>query len=67
MGGIRGSVLYLASPEPDSADESALAALRSCKVSSLLVYTPHRSADFAFRLKTMVVRENFAEAKLTFH
>ena len=61
------SVLYLSSPEQDSAVESTLATLRSCKVSNLLVYTPHRSADFAFRVGTMVGRQRFTEAKLAFN
>jgi transcriptional regulator with XRE-family HTH domain len=61
------SVLYLSSPEQDSAVESTLATLRSCKVSNLLVYTPHRSADFAFRVGTMVGRQRFAEAQLAFN
>ena len=61
------SVLYLSSPEHDSAVESTLATLRSCKVSNLLVYTPHRSADFAFRVGTMVGRQRFTEAQLAFN
>jgi len=61
------SVLYLSSPEQDSAVESTLATLRSCKVSNLLVYTPHRSADFAFRVGTMVGRQRFTEAQLAFN
>jgi transcriptional regulator with XRE-family HTH domain len=61
------SVLYLSSPEQDSAVERTLATLRSCKVSNLLVYTPHRSADFAFRVGPMVGRQKFAEAQLAFN
>ena len=61
------SVLYLSSPEQDAAVESTLATLRSCKVSNLLVYTPHHSADFAFRMGTMVGRQRFAEAQLAFN
>jgi len=61
------SVLYLSSPEQDSAVESTLATLRSCNVSNLLVYTPHRSADFAFRVGTMVGRQRFTEAQLAFN
>jgi transcriptional regulator with XRE-family HTH domain len=61
------SVLYLSSPEQDSAVERTLATLRSCKVSNLLVYTPHRSADFAFRVGTMVGRQRFTEAQLAFN
>ena len=61
------SVLYLSSPEQDSAVESTLATLRNCKVSTLLVYTPHHSADFAFRVGTMVGRQKFAEAEWAFN
>jgi transcriptional regulator with XRE-family HTH domain len=61
------SVLYLSSPEQDAAVESTLATLRSCKVSNLLVYTPHHSADFAFRVGTMVGRQRFTEAQLAFN
>jgi len=61
------SVLYLSSPEQDSAVESTLATLRSRKVSNLLVYTPHRSTDFAFRVGTMVGRQRFTEAQLAFN
>ena len=57
------SVLYLSSPEQDAAVESTLATLRNCKVSTLLVYTPHHSADFAFRVGTMVGRQKFAVAE----
>jgi transcriptional regulator with XRE-family HTH domain len=61
------SVLYLSSPEQDAAVESTLATLRNCKVSTLLVYTPHHSADFAFRVGTMVGRQKFAEAEWAFN
>jgi len=61
------SVLYLSRPEQDAFVESTLATLRSCKVSHLLVYTPHQSADFAFRMGTMVGRQKFAEAQLAFN
>ena len=37
------SVLYLSDPEQDSAVENALVALRQCRVSKLLVYTPRHS------------------------
>jgi transcriptional regulator with XRE-family HTH domain len=67
MGKAWVSVLYLSSPEQDSAVERTLATLRSCKVSNLLVYTPHRSADFAFRVGTMVGRQRFTEAQLAFN
>lgn len=61
------SVLYLSSPEPDSAVESTLATLRNCKVSTLLVYTPHHSSDFAFRVGTIVGRQKFADAEWVFN
>ena len=62
------SVLYLSSAEEDAAAvESALATLRNCKVSTLLVYTPHHGADFAFRVGTMVGRQKFAEAEWAFN
>jgi len=57
------SVLYLSNPEPDATVENALAALRHCRVSKLLVYTPRHSSDFAFRLGTMVGRRKFTEAE----
>lgn len=61
------SVLYLASHNEDAAAESTLATLRNCKVSTLLVYTPHHSADFAFRVGTMVGRQKFAHAEWAFN
>src|SRR5580704_5211817 len=60
-------VLYLSSPEEDAAVESTLVTLRNCKVSTLLVYTPHHSADFAFRVGTMVGRQKFPEAEWAFN
>ena len=67
LGKTQVSVLYLSSPEEDAAVESTLATLRNCKVSTLLVYTPHHSADFAFRVGTMVGRQKFAEAEWAFN
>lgn len=61
------SVLYLSSPEQDAAVESTLATLRNCKVSTLLVYTPRHSSDFAFRVGTIVGRKKFAEAEWVFN
>jgi hypothetical protein len=48
------SALYLSCPEQESTVENALLALRNCRVSKLLVYTPRHSSDFAFRLGTIV-------------
>ena len=67
LGKAQVSVLYLSKPEEDAAVESTLATLRNCKVSTLLVYTPHHSADFAFRVGTMVGRQKFAEAEWAFN
>ncbi len=61
------SVLYLSSPDQDAAVERTLAALRNCKVSTLLVYTPHHSTDFAFRVGTMVGRQKFPQAEWAFN
>ncbi len=61
------SVLYLSNPEPDATVENALAALRQCRVSKLLVYMPRHSSDFAFRVGTMVGRRKFAEAEWAFN
>lgn len=61
------SVLYLSSPEQDTMVEDTLATLRNCKVSTLLVYTPHHSSDFAFRVGTMVGRQKFVEAEWAFN
>jgi hypothetical protein len=54
----------VASSEHDAAVESTLAALRNCKVSTLLLYTPHHSSDFAYRVGTIVGRQKFTEAEL---
>ena len=67
LGKTQVSVLYLSSPEEDAAVESTLATLRNCKVSTLLVYTPHHSPDFAFRVGTIVGRQRFAEAEWAFN
>jgi transcriptional regulator with XRE-family HTH domain len=61
------SVLYLSNSEQDATVENTLATLRNCKVSTLLVYTPHHSADFAFRVGTMVGRQKFMEAEWAFN
>jgi len=57
------SVLYLSCPEQDSTVENALLALRNCRVSKLLVFTPRHSPDFAFRVGTMDGRRKFTEAE----
>ena len=67
LGRIHVSVLFLSSPEQDAAVESTLATLRNYKVSSLLVYTPRHTADFAFRVGAMVVLQKFADAEWAFN
>ena len=67
LGKMQVSVLYLSSPEQDGAVESTLRTLRNCKVSTLLVYTPHHSSDFAFRVGTIVGRQKFDEAEWAFN
>jgi transcriptional regulator with XRE-family HTH domain len=67
LGKTQVSVLYLSSPVQDAAVESTLATLRNCKVSTLLVYAPHHSSDFAFRMGTIVGRQKFAEAEWAFN
>ncbi len=61
------SVLYLSSSEKDASVEKTLAELRSCKVTALLLYMPHHSTDFAFRVGTMVGRQKFADAEWAFN
>jgi transcriptional regulator with XRE-family HTH domain len=61
------SVLYLSNPEQETTVENALVALRQCRVSKLLVYTPRHSSDFAFRVGTMVGRRKFDEAEWAFN
>jgi len=61
------SVLYLSNPEQETTVENALVALRQCRVSNLLVYTPRHSSDFAFRVGTMVGRRKFTEAEWAFN
>src|SRR5271170_23581 len=67
LGKTQLSVLYLSSSEEDSSVERTLAELRSCKVTTLVVYMPHQSTDFAFRVGTMVGRQKFADAKWAFN
>ncbi len=61
------SVLYLSNPEQDTTVENALVALRQCRVSKLVVYTPRDSSDFAFRVGKMVGRRKFSEAEWAFN
>ena len=60
-------VLYLSSPEQDNTVEKTLAALQSCKISTLVLYVPHHSADFAFKVGTMVGRQKFVDAEWAFN
>jgi DNA-binding XRE family transcriptional regulator len=60
-------VVYLSHPEEDSAIETTLAALRNAKVSWIVFYVPHRSADFAFKVGTMVGRRKGMNAEWAFN
>jgi len=60
-------VVYLSHPEEDSAIEMTLAALRNAKVSSIVFYVPHHSADFAFKVGTMVGRRKGVNAAWAFN
>jgi hypothetical protein len=57
------SLVYLSNPEQETTVENALVALRQCRVSKLLVYTPRHSSDFAFQVGTMVGLRKFSEAE----
>jgi DNA-binding XRE family transcriptional regulator len=61
------NVLYLSNPALDTTVENALVALRNCRVSKLLIYTPRHSSDFAFRVGTMAGRRKFTEAECAFN
>lgn len=60
-------VLYFSHSDQDHSVEKTLAALRSCKISRLVLYVPHHSADFAFKVGTMVGRQKFADAEWAFN
>lgn len=60
-------VVYLSHTEEDGAIEMTLTALRNAKVSSIVFYVPHHSADFAFRVGTMVGRREGIEADWAFN
>jgi transcriptional regulator with XRE-family HTH domain len=60
-------VVYLPHAEEDSSIEKTLAALRHSKVSSIVFYVPHHSTDFAFRVGTMVGRQNVVNAEWAFN
>jgi|GEM_PF-5437369 len=50
-------VVFLSQPDDDHAIETTLATLRNAQVSSIVFYVPHRSADIAFKVGTMVGRK----------
>lgn len=60
-------VVYLSHSEEDSAIETTLAALRNAKVSSIVFYVPHQSADFAFKVGTMMGRRKGISAEWAFN
>ena len=60
-------VVFLSHAEGDSSIEKTLASLRNSKVSSIVFYVPHHSADFAFRVGTMVGRQKVINAEWAFN
>jgi hypothetical protein len=59
-------VFYLPNGEQEAAVERALNTFRSCK-SSALVFSPHHTSHFAFRIGTMVGRKKLPEAEWAFN
>ena len=60
-------VVYLSHSEEDSAIENTLTAVRDAKVSWIVFYVPHHSADFAFKVGTMVGRRKGINAEWAFN
>lgn len=60
-------VVYLSHPDDDHSIEATLATLRNAKVSSIVFYVPHHSADFAFKVGTMVGRRKGINAEWAFN
>jgi transcriptional regulator with XRE-family HTH domain len=60
-------VVFLSHPDDDHAIETALATLRNAKVSTIVFYVPHHSADFAFKVGTMVGRRKGMNAEWAFN
>lgn len=60
-------VVYLSHPEEDSAMETTLTTLRNAKVSSIVFYVPHQSAEFAFKVGTMMGRRKGVSAEWAFN
>lgn len=60
-------VVYLSHPDDDHAIETTLATLRNAKVSSIVFYVPHQSADFAFKVGTIVGRRKGINAEWAFN
>jgi DNA-binding transcriptional regulator YiaG len=61
----RVSVVYVSHPKEDSGIEKILTSLRDAKISSLVLYVPHHSANFAFHVGTIIGRHNFVHTELT--
>ena len=61
----RVSVVYVSHPKEDSGLEKILISLRDAKISSLVLYVPNHSTNFAFHVGTIIGRQNFVHAELT--
>jgi transcriptional regulator with XRE-family HTH domain len=60
-------VVFLSHSEDDHGIETTLATLRHAKVSSIVFYVPHQSADFAFKVGTMMGRRKGISAEWAFN
>ena len=61
------SVVYLSHSDDDHSIQTTLATLRNAKVSSIVFYVPHQSADFAFKVGTMMGRRKGIRAEWAFN
>ena len=61
------SLFYLRDAEPKAEFESILKAFKGHKSSFVVLYTPHHSSDFAFRMGKMVGKHSLDEADWAFN
>jgi len=61
------SLFYLRDSEPKAEFESILKAFRGHKSTFVVLYTPHHSSDFAFRMGKMVAKHSLDKADWAFN
>jgi len=61
------SLFYLRDAEPNAEVESILKAFKGHKTSFVVLYTPHHSSDFAFRMGKLVGRHSLDSADWAFN